>query len=233
MKWTLALLAVACSALAPNTRVAPNSRPAAVAPARSPLATLAAQGVALALALGGLATPALADGQTEKFNLPPIDKEDRTRCVLQSSAMGQANGARSKLYDLRECTMSGTNAAGFDVSGAILSDGDFTKVDFKETQFSKAYAPRAKFDGSDFTNGVIDRAYFQGASFRGAIFNNAVLSGSTFEDAVLTDADFTDAYLGQFDQKRLCKNPKLTGENPTTGAPTRASAGCPETLDTR
>ena len=36
------------------------------------------------------------------------------------------------------------------------------------------------------------------------------------------------SYLGQFDQKKLCKNAKLTGENPTTGAPTRASAGCPE-----
>ena len=63
----------------------------------------------------------------------------------------------------------------------------------------------------DFTNGVIDRAYFKGA--RGVLFNNAVLSSSSFDEADLTDADFTEAYLGQFDQKRLCKNPKLTGEN--------------------
>ena len=191
---------------------------------------LAAAALSALLLLPGLGPvpPALADGDTKEFKFPPIDRANKDRCKWTSSAMGQANAARDSLYDLRECTMSGTNAAGFDVSGAILSDGDFTKVDFKETQFSKAYAPRAKFDGSDFTNGVIDRAYFQGASFRGAIFNNAVLSGSTFEDADLTDADFTDAYLGQFDQKRLCKNPKLTGENPTTGAPTRASAGCPE-----
>ena len=48
----------------------------------------------------------------------------------------------------------------------------------------------------------------------------------SFEEADLTDADFTDAYIGQFDQKRLCKNPKLKGENPKTGAPTRESAGC-------
>ena len=73
---------------------------------------------------------------------------------------------------------------------------------------------------------MIDRAYFKGASFKGALFNNAVLSGSSFEDAVLTDADFTDAYLGQFDQKKICKNPTLSGENPKTGAPTRESAGC-------
>ena len=91
---------------------------------------------------------------------------------------------------------------------------------------SQVYAAEAVFDGADFTNGVVDRAYFKGASFKGAIFANCVLSSSSFEDANLENADFTDAYLGQFDQKRLCKNPTLQGENPTTGAPTRASAGC-------
>ena len=224
---TLALLAVACSALAPNTRVAPNSRPAAVAPARSPLATLAAQGVALALALGGLATPALADGQTEKFNLPPIDKEDRTRCVLQSSAMGQANGARSKLYDLRECVLTNKQAVGFDLAAAILSDGaDFSGTNFQEAIFSKAYARNAKFDGVDFSNGVVDRVSFDGSSLKGAIFTNAVMSGTSFEGANVENADFTDSFMGDFDQRKLCKNPTLKGENPKTGQPTRASAGC-------
>ena len=166
--------------------------------------------------------------QTEKFKFPPIDRTNKNRCKWTSSAMGQANAARDSLYDLRECPMSGTSAPGFDISGALLADGDFSKVDFKEAQFSKVYAPRANFDESDFTNGVIDRAYFNGGSFKGALFNNAVLSGTTFEDADLTDADFTDAYLGQFDQKRLCKNKNLKGENPKTGTPTRASAGCPE-----
>ncbi len=28
-----------------------------------------------------------------------------SRCVFKSSAMGQANAARDKLYDLRECDM--------------------------------------------------------------------------------------------------------------------------------
>lgn len=53
-----------------------------------------------------------------------------------------------------------------------------------------------------------------------------VLSSSSFENADLTDVDFTDAYIGQFDQRRMCKNPTLQGENPVTGAPTRASLGC-------
>jgi|TARA_B110001469_G_C9565445_1_gene280431 uncharacterized protein YjbI with pentapeptide repeats len=169
--------------------------------------------------------------------------------------------------------MMGSSAAGFDISGALLADGDFSKVNFKESQLSKVcptaprptaprrrvgmirlvvlsirsagvwaiqpfslltltrtlqvWAPGAKFDGADFTNGVIDRAYFKGCSFRGAIFGNAVLSGSTFEETDLEDSDFTDAYLGDFDQRKLCKNPTLKGENPVTGAPTRPSAGCP------
>ena len=91
----------------------------------------------------------------------------------------------------------------------------------------QVWAPGAKFDGADFTNGVIDRAYFKGCSFRGAIFSNAVLSGSVFEESDMQDSDFTDAYLGDFDQRKLCKNPTLKGENPITGAPTRPSAGCP------
>ena len=91
----------------------------------------------------------------------------------------------------------------------------------------QVWAPGANFNGADFTNGVIDRAYFKGCSFRGAIFGNAVLSGSTFEDTDLENSDFTDAYLGDFDQRKLCKNPTLKGENPVTGAPTRGSAGCP------
>lgn len=36
----------------------------------------------------------------------------------------------------------------------------------------------------------------------------------------------SDAYIGQFDIRNLCKNPTLKGENPTTGANTRLSANC-------
>ena len=61
---------------------------------------------------------------------------------------------------------------------------------------------------------------------KGTLFNNAVLSGTTFEDADLTDSDFTEAYVGMFDQRKLCKNPTLKGENPITNADTRESAGC-------
>lgn len=54
---------------------------------------------------GGNVIPVLADGGTTKFVLPPINKEEKGRCEFKSSAMGQANAARDKLYDLRECDM--------------------------------------------------------------------------------------------------------------------------------
>jgi len=203
--------------------------PASLAPLAQPAARMAAT-VALSslLMLPNLGPlPALADGDTENFKFPPIDRANKNRCKWVSSAMGQANAARDSLYDLRECSMSGTAAAGFDISGALLAKGDFSKTDFKEAQLSKVYAPEANFDGADFTNGILDRGFYKGASFRGALFTNAVLSSSSFEDADLTDADFTDAYIGQFEQRKMCKNPKLTGENPITNTPTRESLGCP------
>lgn len=83
--------------------------------------------------------PAMADGQTEKFRLPPIDFNDKTRCSLSSSTIGQANAARDKLYDLRQCKLSGADAPGFDLSGVIMTDTDVSKANFKEAYFSKGY----------------------------------------------------------------------------------------------
>lgn len=93
----------------------------------------------LSIALVTSPLPALADGQTEKFKLPPIDKSDKNRCSLSSSSIGQANAARDKLYDLRECSLSGASAPGYDLSGVIMTKTDVSKVDFKEAYFSKGY----------------------------------------------------------------------------------------------
>ena len=85
----------------------------------------------------------------------------------------------------------------------------------------------SNFDGADFTNAIVDRANFKGSSLKGTIFKNAVLTSTSFEDANVEGADFTEAALGSFDIKSLCKNPTLTGQNPTTGVDTRESVGCP------
>jgi len=181
----------------------------------------------LTLTTLGPIPPAIADvGEDINYRFPPIDRTKKDRCKLLSSAIGQANAARDSLYDLRECKLAGSNAATYDLSGALMAEGDFSKSNFKEAQLSKVWAPGAIFDGADFSNGILDRGYYKGASFVGTKFNNAVLSASTFEGANLKDADFTDAYIGDFDQRKLCKNPTLGGENPDTGAPTRESLGC-------
>ena len=77
-----------------------------------------------------------------------------------------------------------------------------------------------------------------------------VLTGTSFDGVNLEDADFSEAFIGDFELRKICKNPTLKGvrapgaplffffsssardararaqENPTTGVPTRASAGC-------
>ena len=68
---------------------------------------------------------------------PPVDKSDPKRCVLQSSSMGQANAARNKLYDLRECKLDpkSQSGAGKDMSGAVFSEADFTGTFFYYISF--------------------------------------------------------------------------------------------------
>lgn len=81
---------------------------------RSSLSAIASFGLALVVA----ASPAFADGATKDFKFPPIDTSDVNRCVLKGgSSMGQANAARDKLYDLRQCKLSGASAVGYDLSG--------------------------------------------------------------------------------------------------------------------
>ena len=43
---------------------------------------------------------------------------------------------------------------------------------------------------------------------------HTIYTGTTFNDANLKDTEFTDVYLGPFDQKNLCLNPTLAGTNP-------------------
>lgn len=174
--------------------------------------------------LGASMTPVAAIEQ--QYKLPPIDYADKSRCEIKTSSMGQANAARDKLFDLRECDLKGQSGAGKDMSGIIGESADFSGISFKEGQLSKGLLRNSNFKGCDFTNGIVDRATFEGSNLEGAVFANAVLSGTVFNGANLKDTDFTDAYLGPFDLKNLCLNPSLAGKNPTTGVDTRESAGC-------
>lgn len=178
------------------------------------------------LFVGSLIYPSAALAIDQQYKLPPIDRKDLARCELRSSSMGQANAARDKLYDLRECDLKGQIGDSKDMSGMIAAGADFSGVSFREAQLSKAFARNSKFSKCDFSNAIIDRASFDGSDLTGAVLVNAVLSGTTFTDANLKDTDFTDSYLGPFDLKNLCANPTLQGTNPITGADSKPSAGC-------
>ena len=97
--------------------------------------------------------------------------------------MGQANAARDKLYDLRECKLGGVKGNEYDLSGVIMSKTDVSNGLFREAQFSKGYLRDSNFDNADFTNAIVDRASFMGSSLRGTIFSNAVLTATSFEGA--------------------------------------------------
>jgi uncharacterized protein YjbI with pentapeptide repeats len=161
------------------------------------------------------------------FKLPPVDMTDPNRCKLSSSTIGQANAARDKFLDARFCDLRGQDFSGFDLSGVLLEGAIADEARFKSTQLSKAYAPHFTCRKCVFEDAVVDRVNFEDADLSGSVFKNAVLSDSIFNDGtVIRDADFTDVYIGEYGLRRLCKNPHLEGENPMTGAPTRASLGC-------
>ena len=165
-----------------------------------------------------------------ELRLPPIDTRipKSERCVLSSSTIGQANAARDKLFDLRECDLKGQDGGGKDMSGMIAIGASFDGVNFKEAQISKALIKASSFKKCDFTNAIVDRVSFVDSELEGSVMKNAVLSGTSFTGTNLKDTDFSDAYLGPFDLKNLCANPTLKGTNPTTNVNTRESAGCAE-----
>jgi len=185
---------------------------------------LAAAGAMAGLALEEKAVH--ADVAERRIVLPDIDRKAKNRCKWRSSSMGQANAARSSLFDLRECNLAGTSAAGNDIAGVIADDADLQNVNFEDTVLSKAIIRNAKLDNANFRNAVADRVVFTNSSLKGAVFANAVLTGTDFGGADLEGADFTDSYISRYDIKPLCANPTMKGTNPSTGASTFESAGC-------
>uniref|UniRef100_A0A6U6QVR9 Uncharacterized protein n=1 Tax=Zooxanthella nutricula TaxID=1333877 RepID=A0A6U6QVR9_9DINO len=185
----------------------------------------------LAAALGALAPAALLQDDSSstawaRMAYPPIDKYAKNRCQWQSSAMGQANAQRDKLFDLRQCKMMGSSAAEKDIAGVLMNEGDFSNVNFQQTIMSKAIIENATMVGANFKDAVADRVTFLGTNLKDANFNNCVLTGASFEGANLENTDFTDAYIDQYGVRPLCRNPTLKGKNPKTGADTYESVGC-------
>lgn len=189
--------------------------------ARAVIATMAA--ILVSTSVGFVHCTTSADAAQQK--LPPIDRSDSTRCTPKSSSIGQANAARDTLLDLRECDLRNRDLQGYDLSGAVMERAILDGSNFQDAQLSKAYAANASFKESNFTNAVVDRVDFSNSDLKGAVFANAVLSDAVFDGANLADTDWTDAYVGDFTQRAICRNPSLQGENPN-GNSSRESLGC-------
>jgi len=189
-------------------------KPTVEVPAAAKLASAAAAGIISAMALLS-ASPASAD-----FRLPPIPK-DPARCErgYVGNTIGQANAVSDKLLDLRQCMFKGANLSGKVLSGALMSDADFSDTNMQEAVLTKAYANNANLSGANMTNAVVDRVDFTKANLSGAKLVNAVVTGTIFEGADLSNTVWEDALIGNEDVKRLCGNPTLTGES-------RLQVGC-------
>mmetsp|Transcript_14912 Transcript_14912/g.25878 ORF Transcript_14912/g.25878 Transcript_14912/m.25878 type:complete len:209 (-) Transcript_14912:465-1091(-) len=126
---------------------------------------------------------------------------------------------------------------GADFSSQNLESAIFVKVNCQGCKFVNANLSKATLENGNFQEAIMDNVNmsqtfcantkFQGASMRNAIFTEANLIGAVFDaNTILDSADFTDALVEPFVQKRLCK--KLTGTNSVTGVSTRESLMCPE-----
>jgi len=174
-------------------------------------------------AVGGLAAAALLLAPQISLaatRLPPVDS-DPNRCerAFVGNTLGMANAVSDKLMDLRSCVYTGKNLSDKVLSGALVSEADFSNTTMNNATMTKAYAKGANFSGADFTNAVLDRVDFTNANLSGTKFTNAVITGAKFDGANLDGATFEDALIGQEDYKQLCANPTVKGG-------TRVDIGC-------
>lgn len=59
----------------------------------------------------------------------------------------QANAVSDKLLDLRSCVYTGKNLADKVLSGALVSEADFSKTVMSNVTMTKSYAKGANFSG--------------------------------------------------------------------------------------
>jgi len=124
---------------------------------------------------------------------------------------------------------------GYDFAGQDLTDSSFDHASLRKSDFSNSNVSGVRFfsanlAGANFTNANLVYADLESARLTKANLTNANLEGAfctsaLFDGAIIDGADFTDVYLRNSIQKKLCQ--VAQGTNTTTGRETRDTLMCP------
>ncbi len=124
---------------------------------------------------------------------------------------------------------------GYDFTGQDLTDSSFDHASLRKSNFSNSNISGVRFfsanlSGANFTNADLRYADLESVRLTNANLTNANLEGAfctntMFDGAIIDGADFTDVYLRDAIQRKLCKVAK--GTNTVTGRETSETLMCP------
>ncbi len=126
--------------------------------------------------------------------------------------------------------LEGSDFAGQDLTDSSFDHANLRKSDFSNSnvrgvRFFSANLSRANFTDADLRYADLESVRLTKANLTNANLEGAFCTNTMFDGAIIDGADFTDVYLRNSVQKKLCEVAK--GTNPTTGRETRDTLMCP------
>ncbi|MDJ0620627.1 MAG: pentapeptide repeat-containing protein [Calothrix sp. MO_192.B10] len=126
--------------------------------------------------------------------------------------------------------LEGADFAGQDLTDSSFDHANLRKSDFSNSnvrgvRFFSANLSRTNFTSADLRYADLESVRLTNANLTNAILEGAFCTNTMFDGTIIDGADFTDVYLRNAVQKKLCEVAK--GTNPTTGRETRDTLMCP------